>query len=394
MDITKDCFTVSKKFRNDIKKFFTDIINGSELNLLEVGSYKGYTTQFLGEIFNRVTSLENNEAHLKYCREHNKHPNVEYLNFDIYSDKWIFENYDVVFIDCDHSEKGVRKDIENSIKIKQVRYLIFDDYVYDSVKDTVNEYIKRGILVKEKFIGLTKNIPCGSLGSKNGKEGIICRVQHNKIEKIEKVEINNWYDWVTKDKNKKMTVSEAIHPTGTNEKDYFISGYVDAYNLMREMEFPYKKKILEFGCGNGRIMRHLNNFDCDGVDLVPEFVKSSKELNLNVFELQDLKKVEEYDIVFSFTVFIHLKKHEAREALKYINKVLKKNGKAYIQAPIYQSNRTGVSFIDINTFDEKTFVQMVEEEGFKVIQLFKNDGHFDYNNFGINHDRLQIIEKV
>ncbi len=388
MDINDDCFTVSKKFRNDMKKFFNSLgLESKTMNILEIGSYKGYTTQFLGKHFNKVISLENNEEHLKYCREHNKFSNVEYLNFDIYQDKWVFNNIDIVFIDSDHTFEGCKKDIENTLRLKGVRYIVFDDFgVWEGVERIVKEYIKKDILVKEKYIGLTKNINCGSEGLKNGHEGIICRIRPLKTPKID-----TWLDWMDKEENKKITPDEAIHPTGKNERDYFISGFVDAYNIIGELNFPYDKKILEFGCGNGRILKHLREFDSWGVDIVPDFVKSCKEQNLKVFELQDLK--EEFDIVFSFTVFIHLKKHEAREALKYINKVLKKGGTAHLQIPIYESNRDGCSFIDINTFDEKTFIKMIKEEGFEIKELNKNEGHFSYENFGINHDKFQVLIK-
>ena len=200
-----------------------------------------------------------------------------------------------------------------------------------------------------------------------------------------------WKDWVENETNKKITSSEAIHPSGINERDYFISGFCDAFKIMEELNFPYDKTILEYGCGNSRILRHLKEYDAYGVDIVPDFVEESRDLGCNAYELKDLEIL--VDIVYSYTVFIHLKKDECREALKYIYDKLKPDGLAYLQIPIYDSNRTGCSFIDINTFDEKTFKKMVDDEGFEILSMIKSEGVFDYSNIGVNHDKFQVLKK-
>ena len=374
MDIQKDIFTISTEFRNDIIDYFKD---KKGLNCLEVGTYKGYTTEILSELFDNVIGLELLDHHIKDCK---KFKNVEIRKFDVYKDKWNFKNIDVSFIDCGHDYNLCKSDLDNSLKIRGIKYIIFDDYgVWKGVKQVVNEYIDNGILEKVKFMGLNKNIPDGMGNLINDNEGILC-----------KVKIHNWKDWYEKG-DKKITGEEAIHPTGNNKRNYFISGYVDSYNIINSLNFPYDKKILEYGCGNGRILKHLKSFDIYGVDIIEDWVKECKELNLNVELLENFNiKV---DIVYSFTVFIHLKKNETRKALKYINEKLVIGGLAYIQVPIYESNRTGCSFIDINTFDEKTFKKFIEEEGFEIVELFTNKGNFEYNNFGKNHDKLQIIKK-
>ena len=50
MEIGKkdDFWTISKKFRNDIGIFFE---NAKNLNICEIGSYKGHTTNYLSNIF-------------------------------------------------------------------------------------------------------------------------------------------------------------------------------------------------------------------------------------------------------------------------------------------------------------------------------------------------------
>jgi len=171
IDIFDDVFTVSQKFRNDVKNFFS---YRKDWTCLEVGSYKGYTTYFLGDVFKKVIGLENLDHHLQFSRKHNSRDNVEYIKFDIYADEWKFENIDVSYIDCDHSYEACKKDVENSLKLG-VKYIIFDDYeVWCGVKKCVNEYCEKGILKKEIYIGVDK-IPAGER-LVEGNEGVICKV--------------------------------------------------------------------------------------------------------------------------------------------------------------------------------------------------------------------------
>ena len=185
-----------------------------------------------------------------------------------------------------------------------------------------------------------------------------------------------------------------IHPCGDiDRRNYFLSGFVDAYNIINALNFPYEKKILEYGCGNGRIMSHLKFFDIEGVDINEKFINESKNLNLNCELLNNNNKNDYYDIIYSFTVFIHLKENEVIDALNYINKKLKKNGECFVQIPLYDEKRIGISYIDINCMTVNRLKEICNETGFILENYYENKGKFEYNSFGINHDKLHKLIK-
>ena len=183
-----------------------------------------------------------------------------------------------------------------------------------------------------------------------------------------------------------------IHPSGDSERNYFMSGLESAYQIVKILDYPYNKKVFEYGCGNGRIMKHLQALDIYGCDINPKYINQAKQQNLKCDLLENFEKFN-FDICYSYTVFIHLNYESSKVALKYIYDRLKKGGIAYLQIPIYATNRSGNSYIDINTMELMTFRNLVEEVGFRVIEYHTNHGAFSYNNIGVNHDKFQILMK-
>jgi hypothetical protein len=179
-NIYDDIWTCSDEMRDDIAKFFYDKKN---LQITEIGSYKGYTTKVLSKIFSKVYAIDNNVEFMNFNKTYNKdNSNIEYIILDIYKDNWnILPNYiDVVFIDADHNFDGCKKDIINSInQFKNLQYIIFDDYgVWQDVNYIINKLLMLKILIFEKFIGIN-NVPGPNGIVKNINEGIICSINKN-----------------------------------------------------------------------------------------------------------------------------------------------------------------------------------------------------------------------
>ena len=103
-----------------------------------------------------------------------------------------------------------------------------------------------------------------------------------------------WADWARRSDPSKY--SEAIHPSGGNKREWFISGYLSAVDIYSLMGLPFGKSILEYGCGNGRILTHFKNHESYGVDITPQFVNEAKELGLQSFLLEEFGK--KVDIVY------------------------------------------------------------------------------------------------
>ena len=128
---------------------FTEF-NKKNLNCIEIGCYKGYTTDILSNIFTNVLALDNNNECLLYARKNNaNNPNVSFEKIDLYNpQEWdnIFQNYqdkfEVALVDASHTYEHCKSDIINAIKLG-CKYIVLDDVgVYDGIKQAVLEIVQ------------------------------------------------------------------------------------------------------------------------------------------------------------------------------------------------------------------------------------------------------------
>jgi len=184
---------------------------------------------------------------------------------------------------------------------------------------------------------------------------------------------------------------EYIHPSGNNLDAYNSSGKESADLIQRLI--PSFFKVLEYGCGTGRIMQHLKGCVVEGVDIVPEFVQECKEAGLHCSEIKDYHFNADCDIIYSITVFIHLNKKDGLDALKNIWKGLKVGGKALLQIPIYDTSKEPNSWIDVGTWTLSELKNACNQIGFNLLEINTNPGSFSYENIGKNHDAVQVLQK-
>lgn len=190
-----------------------------------------------------------------------------------------------------------------------------------------------------------------------------------------------------------------IHPTGYDEQLYNESGRESAEEVQKYIKSPTSIignyfKVLEYGCGTGRIMRHIKECVLEGVDIAPEFVEACNANGLKASEVKDYKFEGDCDIIYSITVFIHLSKKDAFVALKNIYRGLKKGGLALLQIPIYETNKEPDSFIDVGSWTDELLKEMCDKIGFSIESMYANTGSFNYHRIGINHEKLQILKKI
>ena len=205
---------------------------------------------------------------------------------------------------------------------------------------------------------------------------------------------DNWNEWYQAEKSKlsKEYADFVIHPAGMEgEEEWLKTGRENFEYTVDEINLGDNETVLEYGCGNGRILRHFANYTAYGVDIVPDFVDEANSVGCDAYLLEDFKlKVNK---VFSLTVFIHLRKSQARTALKYIYEHLEDEGEAHIQALIYEKDKDAKDFSDMTCYKEETFREMAEECGFEVVELFTNKGDIDKEQYGINHNKYQVLIK-
>ena len=208
---------------------------------------------------------------------------------------------------------------------------------------------------------------------------------------------DTWNDWYQNEKNNisKEFADFVIHPAGLEgNNEWEKTGLENCNYTINELNLKSHETLLEYGCGNGRILKHfskLHNGSSYGVDIVKEFVEEANSLGCDAYLLEDFKL--KVDKVFSLTVFIHLRQLQARTALLYIYEHLNDGGYAYIQALIYQKDKDAKNFSDMTCYTEQTFRDLAEECGFEVIELFTNDGDIDNEEYGPNHNKFQVLKK-
>lgn len=194
-------------------------------------------------------------------------------------------------------------------------------------------------------------------------------------------DVHNWID-----AGKSYRANRYIHPSGdVSDEAYWASGRKDAQKI--EQAIGDADTVLEFGCGNGRILRALDHPKAYGVDISPELIAG---LN-NACLVSEFNKT--VDAVFSLSVLIHLTRHQAVEALQWIYEHLNEGGKAYLQIPVYDLGREPNSWIDVGTWSPLEFATLVSQVGFKIVEMHVSPGSFSYANIGPNHNEFHVLVK-
>ncbi len=188
----KECFEIEKQiysnFRSDdiSKKWFTNnlyflkknLSNRVINNLLEIGSYEGRSALFFLDLFKNskiscvdtwVGSDEHKEVNFNSIESNFDYnikslkDNMQIYKFKMTSDEFFKKNknkFDFIFVDGDHSNDQVLKDLKNAWSfLNKNGFLLIDDYMWWYYKDlknnpafSVNSFIEKNISQINKLI--------------------------------------------------------------------------------------------------------------------------------------------------------------------------------------------------------------------------------------------------
>lgn len=185
---------------------------------------------------------------------------------------------------------------------------------------------------------------------------------------------------------------ERIHPTGHDDREYESTGKLQALQLASMLRRYGVKHVLDYGCGDGRLLRHFAGSDIDaaGVDVVPEFVSAARRHTADVHHIDapDLRG-RAFDAIFSVSVFIYLADCQAEKALHWIASHLRPGGLAFVEAPIYGQPTAWQSWIGVRTYTIDTLLQMARSAGLEPHWMSAMPGQFSYD---YPHEWLQAIQ--
>jgi len=143
-----------------------------------------------------------------------------------------------------------------------------------------------------------------------------------------------------------------------------------------------KKKVLDVGSAWGEFLIHFG-LGSKGIEILPEAVKFSKSIGLNVdeynFEDEWREELDSFDVIWCSNVLEHV--FSPHQLLRNFHKTLKENGLIFIRVPIVPSNwlylklnKFFLGFLGyealqhINAFNKKTIEFTIERAGFKIIE--------------------------
>lgn len=174
--------------------------------------------------------------------------------------------------------------------------------------------------------------------------------------------------------------------TGTKEEYFYKKPLYSALLDLELNNLSRKSSILDFGCGFGTLLFHLQELgfkDILGVDSSYDQIEVARSNNLPVshvsekeFELWCNKNFEAFDVIFLFDVLEHIPVSKQIYFMKNLNTILKKNGIIYIKVPnansMNPSRLRNIDWTHTSIFTEYSVRFVVENSGFTFL-AFLND---------------------
>ncbi len=176
--------------------------------------------------------------------------------------------------------------------------------------------------------------------------------------------------------------------------DYFVNGrnpigkYLSQKDLGFVFFFPeslrdpilkisFRSKILDFGCGQGKLLKYLYHYGFRDLTGADAFIESDIDYKngIRIFK-KSLSELEPFfDIVMLNHSFEHLP--DPRSALSQIRRLLPADGWCLIRIPVvsYAWERYGVNWFQLDAprhlflYTEWSFRALVAEEGFEVAKV-------------------------
>ena len=196
---------------------------------------------------------------------------------------------------------------------------------------------------------------------------------------------------MNKEMLEQLPVNKAIHPgdkmfgvmkKNNNEKGYYVSGKKNTavfWSLVKKFSpsLIEGKKVMDYGCGHGRMTRHMRNFfqptALVAADVLPDGVDfCAKEFDTVPFVISNENPIsqmdETIDIIIAVSVFSHLPRASFEANMGGLSKVLSKDGLLMFTANGEQWRKTHKITLD-SGFYFSNFAARIPKNKFKASDL-------------------------
>ena len=173
-----------------------------------------------------------------------------------------------------------------------------------------------------------------------------------------------------------------IHPTGNDPAAYEKSGKDYADLIMSRVKS--KGIIMDYGCGNGRILRHIREPKV-GIDIVPEAAAMVGGFTPDAYK-------GKVDVIYSVNVLIHNTYASGKAIIRWMHGRLKKGGMLLLQMPIYDKAKEPANYLDVGVWTKDMLIEATE--GFRLDECKTNPGEFTFEAIGLYHFDFHTLTKL
>jgi len=146
--------------------------------------------------------------------------------------------------------------------------------------------------------------------------------------------------------------------------------------ILKNFKFGKQKKLLDFGSGLGIFPYSIrNNYDVFFYDINKNCINfSKKQLKLNFFNIKKKNNKNIFHYITCNKVLEHLNILDIKKYLNFFKKILKKNGKIYLELPNAAAFKKGYDRQEffsehINIFSRKSIRIFLENLSFEIIKI-------------------------
>ena len=191
--------------------------------------------------------------------------------------------------------------------------------------------------------------------------------------------------------------SAAIHPSARIDNDaYELSGFLASKAVLRTFPPQTYYSVLDFGCGDGRVLRHIAGrySDTYGFDTSVQMVRNCQRVVPVATIVHNLEVLSGEDItaVFSYAVFIHHTYADGCTMLKQLAHFFP-NATFALQIPLYEVAREPKGWTDVGVWTEAMLHEAAHSAGLKVERAYVSPGEFEYDRVGHSHNELQVLTR-